>query len=131
MPYLFIAGILPKGSGEENTRGPDTAESIAVHGGNILGGFVMCDVNEVEELKKRIYKTAVEYNCKEKLARDLEEKRQEYKRLLTQYEERIRIVKKHIAELDKKGMKLTAQLEKLEKESEERSTSTAGNTKCK
>lgn len=81
--------------------------------------FGISKIKFMEELKKRIYETAVEYNYKMKLARDLAEKKQEYKCLLNEYEERIRIVEKEITELDKKGMELTAQLEKLEKESKE------------
>ncbi|MDR1902379.1 MAG: hypothetical protein LBQ88_08895 [Treponema sp.] len=73
-------------------------------------------MTEIETLKKEIYETAVEYNSKMTLVRSLENKRLEYKRLLNQYEEHIRIVEKHMAELDKKGMELTARLEKLEKE---------------
>jgi phage shock protein A len=73
-------------------------------------------MTEIEALKKEIYETAVEYNRNTKLVRDLVEKRQEYKCLLAQYEERVRIVEKIIAELDKKGMELTARFEKLEKE---------------
>jgi hypothetical protein len=43
------------------------------------------------------------------------EKRSEYKALLAQQESRIAIVEKEIAEMEKKGIELTSELEKLEK----------------
>jgi hypothetical protein len=65
----------------------------------------------MEELKNRIYDTAVEYNNKQKLARDLSEKRSEYRSLLANQEAKIKIVEAEIEKLDKQGRELTRQLE--------------------